>query len=90
MRESIKLHLLCLVFWVRSELQLFIYRELWHGFLSWVIFIWYNDVGDTKQSFESVILILKNIEVRLLGDKDIDLEFLGGKEKVDGICSVGC
>jgi len=25
-----------------------------------------------------------------IGDKDIDLEFWGGKEKVDGICSLGC
>jgi len=25
-----------------------------------------------------------------IGDKNIDLEFWGGKEKVDGICSVGC
>ena len=25
-----------------------------------------------------------------IGDKDIDLEFWGGKEKVDGICLVGC
>ena len=25
-----------------------------------------------------------------IGDKDIDLEFWDGKEKVDGICSVGC
>ena len=25
-----------------------------------------------------------------IGDKGMDLEFWGGKEKVDGICSVGC